>query len=127
MPLSTYAANKTLDFWFRNIDMAPPATVYIAAYKSNPGDEDAGVEVAGGSYARQAMAFGTAASKGDSNNGLVNFPQATADWGLVTHVGIKDAASAGNLIAYGPLTNARLIKSGDQLIFPVSSVLHAVT
>jgi len=48
-----------------------------------------------------------------SNNGAITFPSPTASWGTVTHFGIFDAASSGNLLFHGALTASKTINSGD--------------
>jgi hypothetical protein len=52
-----------------------------------------------------------------SNSANVTFPQATANWGNVTHIGIRDALTGGNLLYYAPLTTARNILTGDTIAF----------
>ena len=44
------------------------ATIYLALYTSNPTSADVGTEVTGGSYARQAITFGSSASGVASNS-----------------------------------------------------------
>ncbi len=43
--------------------------------------------------------------------------QATADWGTITHFGIFDASSGGNLLFHGALTESRTVNSGGQAKF----------
>lgn len=97
--LSTYAANSILNHYFRNQAFTPVATVYLSLHTADPGLTGAS-EVAGGSYARQAITFGVAASKSITSSNTVDFtgmPAAT-----VTHLGIWDASTAGNFYAGGP-------------------------
>lgn len=82
---SNYLENKVLD------DML--VTAYAALYLSDPTDEDKGQEVKGGAYARTAITFGAASNGQKSNSADVTFPTATADWGTVTHMAIKDASA----------------------------------
>ena len=55
-----------------------------------------------------------------SNTAALTFPAATTDWGTVTHAGVYDAASGGNLVAYEQLTktdfttaNPKTVNTGD--------------
>ena len=48
-----------------------------------------------------------------SNNGTITFPAPTANWGVVTHVGVYDATTAGNLLFFGALTTNKTVNSGD--------------
>jgi hypothetical protein len=48
-----------------------------------------------------------------SNSAAIEFPTATASYGTVTHIGVFDASSGGNLIAYAALTTSKAIDTGD--------------
>jgi hypothetical protein len=49
----------------------------------------------------------------------VTFPQATDNWGTISHIGLLDAITAGNLLMHTPLTTSKAIETGD--IFKVPS------
>lgn len=111
--ISKYLKNALLNATLRGIAYAAPPTVYVALYTSDPTEDDTGVEVTGGSYARQPITF-TAPTVGATNaSANAQFPQATANWGNITHVGIRDAASGGNLLYFSTASTARNILSGD--------------
>lgn len=112
--MSNYLENALCDHIFRNISYTSPTTVYIALYKSDPTDADTGIEVEGGSYARQPVTFNAPSDGTVTNSVDISFPVATADWGTITHVGLRDASVAGNLLFYGPLTVSKTISAGDQ-------------
>ena len=57
-----------------------------------------------------------------SNNGAITFPTPTAGWGTVTHFGIYDAASGGNLLFFGALTIAKTVNQADTVTFPAASL-----
>jgi hypothetical protein len=99
-----------------------PATVYVALYTAAPTDAGGGTEVttSGSAYARAAVtnnatnwpaAAGTPRSK--SNGTAITYAAPTANWGTVTHFGILDAASAGNLLYWAALTASKVINNGD--------------
>lgn len=112
---SDFLENELLDHVFRNSAYTQPTTVYAAAYTAAPTDAGGGTEVTGGSYARTAITFGTAASGGTiSNTAAVTFPQATASWGTIVAIGIFDASTAGNLLAWDDFTGVA-IGTGDTL------------
>ncbi|UMR33669.1 hypothetical protein MJ749_13265 [Paenibacillus polymyxa] len=98
-----------------------PQTVYIALYTSNPTDVDTGQEVSGGGYERRVVTFGAPVIADrratTSSTTDVYFPIATADWGLVTHIGIRTAATGGNLLYHGAVTNPRTVQTNDSLRF----------
>ena len=115
--MSNYLENKFLDHVFRNTAYTPAATVYLALFTA-VADGEAGTvtEVAGNGYARQAVAFDAAASGATANAALESFTASGGNWGTITHVGLYDASSAGNLLAYCALTTPRTINDGETFI-----------
>lgn len=123
--MSNYLENALVNGTLRGTTYTAPTTVYVALYTTDPTDADTGSEVSGGSYARQAVTFGAPSNGVATNSGAVTFPTATGSWGTLTHVGIRDASSAGNLLYYAPLTVSKTISSGD--IFTIGSGNLSVT
>ena len=80
-------------------------------------DSGGGTEVSGGAYARQSVTF-TVSGDTASNNAAIEFPTATANYGTVTHVGVFDASSSGNLLAWAALTSSKTIETGDVFRVP---------
>ncbi len=112
--ISNYLEAKWLDHTFGNTAYSAPATVYVGLFTVLPVDAGTGgTEVSGGSYARVAVTNNTTnwpnASAGNpttkSNGAIFTFPTATADWGTVVGLGIFDASTSGNLLAFGPLAS----------------------
>lgn len=126
LAVSNYLADALLNQVFRNVAWTRPSAVYIALYTSNPTAADTGTEVSGGGYARRQVTFGAPATDNGlrtiKNTAEIAFPTATADWGTVTHVGIRDSASGGNLLFYGPVDNPRSLLINDLLKFPAAAV-----
>lgn len=120
--MSDYLENALINHVLRATALTSPVAVYVALYTSNPTDTDTGTEVTGGAYARQTVTFGVPSNGVATNSAQVTFPVATASWGLVTHIGIRDAATLGNLIVYGPLSTNKQIDIGDQFIIKTSSL-----
>lgn len=113
MALSNYLEEKILNENFRT------GTIYAALYTNDPTDLDVGTEVSGGAYARQAVTFSEPTQDAEgkaviSNSNEVVFPTATSDWGTITHVGFRSAATGGNLLFYGPLVNPKKIDAKDR-------------
>jgi len=93
----------------------------------------AAVEPTGGSYARASLACSltnfagtqgagtTAVSSGTtrttSNNVVVTWPTPSASWGSQWGVAVYDAASAGNMLMWGPLTAIQQMVTGDTITF----------
>jgi|TARA_R100001509_G_scaffold37146_1_gene20002 hypothetical protein len=118
-----YLEDALLKHVFTNTAYTSPTTVYAALFTVAPSDTGGGTEVSGGAYARQSMAFsvsgtGTLAT----NSAAVEYPTATADYGTVVAVGIFDAASSGNLLAYANLTVSKTVSSGDVFRFNAGDV-----
>lgn len=118
---SDYLENKVLDHVFGGSAYTAPATLYLALYTVAPTDAGGGTEVSGGSYARQTCAF-TVSGNLASNTTAVEWPVATGTWGTVVAVGVFDAATSGNLLAYGNLTSSKSIASGDVFRIPAGDL-----
>ena len=117
MSFSDYLETKVLDHVFGGTAYTAPTTLYVALFTAAPSDSGGGTEVSGGAYARQTIAFTTSGDT-TSNNAAVEFPTATANYGTVTHVGIYDASTAGNLMAWAALTSSKTIETGDVFRIP---------
>ena len=116
---TNYLEDKLLDHVLRNVTYTSPTTCFLGLFTAAPTDTTSGTEVSGNSYARQPLTV-TAASDGVvTSSGDVTFPQATGNWGTISHVGILDALTSGNLLMYTPLNTAKTIETGD--ILKVSS------
>ena len=112
---SNYLENKVLDHVLRNTSYTSPTTVYVGLFTSDPTDAGSGTEVSGGSYARQSLSVTTASGGIVTSSADVTFPQATASWGTISHIGVLDALTSGNLLMHTPLTTAKTIDNGDIL------------
>lgn len=124
--------NKLLDHAFKTASYTPATNLYIALSKSTLTDTVTGTiagEVSGGAYARKKCNTWDAASGGAiENSQVVTFAQATADWGTVKYFAIVDALTAGTgtVLAYGDLTAAKLVESGDTLKFATGNFFQGV-
>lgn len=100
-----------------------PTAWYLALFTSNPDEDGSGTEVSGvgTAYERQTAAF-TVSGNTASNSAAIEFPTATASYGTVSHVGVYDAETSGNLIAYAALTTSKVIDTGDVLRVPASDL-----
>jgi hypothetical protein len=118
---SDYLENKVLDHFLGTASTTAPTNVYVALFTADPTDADSGTEVttSGTAYARQTATFSAASSGSTSNSADIEFSQATANYGTVTHFGIYDASTAGNLLFHGALTSSKTIETGD--VFKIAS------
>lgn len=120
--MSNYLETALVNAVLRNTSYTSPTTVYVGLFTSDPTDAGSGTEVSGGSYTRKAMAFASPTNGATSNSSAVEFDQATASWGTVTHFGLFDASSSGNLLLHGALTTSKTIDSGDVFKFATSAL-----
>lgn len=122
---SDYLENKFLDHVFRNVAYTSPATVYVGLYTAAPTDAGGGTEVSGNAYARKAVTCAAAASGGTiSNTSQVTFDTPTpSGWGTVTHAGLFDASSGGNLLYWAPLAVAKTVGAGDPPFFAIGALV----
>jgi len=123
LSFSNFLETKVLDHVFGGTAYTAPATLYLGLHTSNPAEDDSGTEVStsGTAYARQTVAFTTSGDT-TSNTAAVEYPTATASYGTVSHVGVYDASTAGNLLAYGALTTSKAIATGDVLRIPAGDL-----
>lgn len=113
--MSNYLENALINATLRNTSYTSPSTVYVALFTSDPTDAGSGTECSGGAYARQSATFAAPSDGASSISADVEFPQATGAWGTITHFGIFDASSSGNLLYHGALTASKTIATGDVL------------
>lgn len=100
MSKSNYLETKVLRHIINAAAYTAPSTLYLALYTSDPTEADTGTEATGGSpaYARQSITFGTEADGTVANTNTISIDPPTA---TITHWGIRDASSGGNLLYYG--------------------------
>lgn len=106
------------------------AGVYVALFKADPTDAGSGAEVSDSGYVRQ-RAHATVASDGftapangsSSNTRNLIFPAIVDVQNTITHWGIYDAQSAGNLLFHAPMLNPKTLDPTDVLSFPVGSLI----
>ena len=118
---SNYLENKVVGHVFGGAAYTAPSTLYVALYTSAPSDTGGGTEVSGGAYVRKAAAF-TISADTASNTSAIEYPTATANYGTVVAVGVFDASSSGNLLAYGNLTTSKTVSTGDVFRFNAGAI-----
>lgn len=116
---SDYLEDKVLDHVFGGTAYTAPSTLYVALYTVAPTDTGGGTEVSGGGYVRKTAAFTVSGTNPTtaSNSAAVEYPTATANYGTVVAVGIFDALSGGNLLAYANLDTSKVVSTGDAFRF----------
>jgi hypothetical protein len=121
MSFSNFLETEILDHVFGGNAYTAPGTLYVGLYTSNPDEDNSGTEVSGGSYARVSGTF-TVTDNTASNDAAIEFTTATDLWGTVTHIGVLDASSGGNLLCYAALTTSKAITIGDVFRIPTGDL-----
>ena len=118
MSFTNFLETEILDHVFAGAAYTAPSTKYLALFTAiSDGEAGSVTELSGSAYVRQSVAFTTSGNT-TSNNAAVEFPTATGSWGTVTHVGVYDASSSGNLMAYATLSSSKTIDTGDVFRVP---------
>lgn len=122
--LSDYSEKLLLDWMMTTGAATRPTAWYVALYTAAPSDSGGGTEVSGGGYSRQSVTFAAASTPGGttSNSGAVSFTASGGNYGTVTHIGIMDASSGGNLLWHGALTASKTVNDGDTLEFSAGNI-----
>ena len=89
--LSTTDADTML-----NASVVAATTYYLALFTTDPGTTGASGEVTGGSYARQAITFGTAAAGSVASTDSQLFSALPVEAGGIGYFAIFTAVTAGN-------------------------------
>ena len=123
MSFSNTFETHVLNYVFTTTSVTRPTAWYIALFTSNPAEDASGTEVStsGTAYARQTVAFSVSGNLA-TNSAAVEFPTATASFGTVTHIGVYDASTSGNLIAYSALSASKAISTGDVFRIPTGDL-----
>lgn len=102
----------------RGVSITAPSTVYLALFLNSPTESgQAGTEIVYTGYSRQAITFSSPASMnggiGIQNSADITFPTAPSAAGTVTHVGVMDSLSGGNMLVYGELTDPLVVAANE--------------
>lgn len=128
MSFADFLENELLDHVFGNAAYTAPATLYVALSTTTPTDDGGNfTEPSGNGYDRvdvtnNATNFPAASGGAKANGTAITFAQASGSWGTVTHFGIYDANTAGNLLGWGALTVSKAISSGDTASFAIGDL-----
>ena len=123
--LSNHLENKFLEITLKGGTAYNVATPYLALFSTDPTDAGSGTECSWTNYARQAMTFGTVSNGSVSSSGTITFPAVVGANVTITHIGIYDASSSGNLLYHTPLDLAKTLSVDD--VMSVASAGISVT
>lgn len=117
---SDYLEQVILNHFFRGQAYTPPTTIYVSLHSASPGDTGAN-EISGGGYSRQPVSFAAPSGGSTSNSSQVQWT-AGGNWGSITHWALWDAATAGNMLAWGAFSTARTVSANDVLTIPAGAL-----
>lgn len=106
MSFTNYLEDAVLNHVFAGVEYDMP-TLYVGLFTKGPSDTGGGTEVGGFGYARQAVTMSVSGSAPTeaSNTTDIEFPAPTGSLGKITHAGVFDALTGGNLLAWATLTD----------------------
>ena len=113
---------KTFLNCFTGVGATAPQSLYLRLFSSNPTDTGlAGTEISYTGYQPQLITFSAPETYSSglaiSNSSLIEFPQAGEEAGNITHIGIFDSSTGGNMLIYGELNEIITIRQGEAPIF----------
>lgn len=129
MSISDYYENAILDHMVRGQAFTPPTVVYLSLHTADPGDTGSPsnevTNTGGSTYARVGIGTGQSFTFAAAASGQMTLSSGTPEFGgangmpaaTVTHLGIYDASTSGNLLWSGALATARTVAAGDYLRF----------
>jgi hypothetical protein len=122
MSFSNTFETHVLQYVFTTGSVTRPTAWYVGLFTADPTDTGSGAtEITGNNYSRVSATF-TVSGNAATTSAAVEFSAATGSWGTISHIGIFDASSGGNLIAHSALTASKAIASGDVFRIPTGDI-----
>lgn len=129
MAKSDFLEEALLDWLGGTPFPTPPTALYLALSLTDPLDDGSGINeplVASG-YARQLITLSAiiqvAGRARRSNTNILQFPQATDDWGIIPYGAIFDDVIAGRFLYGESLNQAVTVLSGGNISFPIGTMI----
>lgn len=108
--------------------LVPSTTYYLALFTTDPGTTGASGEVTGGSYARQAITFGSASAGSTASTNAQSFTGMPAESGGIPYFGIFSAASGGTYELGGTTTGlSSAISAGSTIDFAIGATTFSLS
>lgn len=122
--LSDHAEKLVLDWLMTTGSATRPTAWYVGLFTASPNDAGGGTEVSGSGYSRKSASFNAASTPGGttSNSAVISWTAAGGDYGTVTHIGIFDASTGGNLLWHGGLSTSKTVNDGDTIQFSAGNL-----
>lgn len=138
---SDYLEVQLVNHIFRTPAYSAPSTIYIGLFTADPTDAGSGAEVnpagtwtdyeridaanpTGSGAAKETGWDAPGATDGTTQNAkVITFPANNGAASVtVTHIGIYDAATSGNLLFHAPLASSKTLLQGDVLSFGIGAI-----
>lgn len=117
---SAYLRDNLIEHALGVASFTMPTNVYLALFTTDPTIDDDGVEVSGGSYARQQLSLDTASNGRCASNTSETFSSLPAC--VITHWGIYDASSGGNLLYFGKFDIPIIRNAAENLVIASGNI-----
>lgn len=111
----------------RSLGVEPSSNRWIALVSTASSDATAGTELSGNGYARQAITFGTMASRACANTNAPSFTASGGNWSAAVGIEIYDASTSGNRKYWMPMTTPKTVEAGDTLQFAIGEIVATLT
>lgn len=111
--LTTYAKRKLLDHVLGSLSFSAPSAVYVGIGTALSGETL--TEWSDSGYSRQETGFDAAASGAAPNTDSETFNASVDLSSTLTHYGVWDDATVGNLLFVGSLNTTRYVETGDSV------------
>lgn len=137
MPFTTFLDSSLLRTVFGAVAYSPPGTVYLGLSATQPDASGGNItEPSGNGYARVGVTnnstnFPIPTAGSTENANAITFPTSTGAWvnsEPLEYFFISDAATGGNVLAYGTITNPQVVNSSGAVIsFPAGTLTLTLT
>jgi hypothetical protein len=104
-----------------NSDLPNGIVPHLSLLSTDPTDADAGTETTWVGYNRMVLTFDAPVDGYTQNTSAVTFPPSDGTYN-VTHIGVYDSLTGGNLLYHTPLNNTKTLYSTDTITFNAGSV-----
>ena len=126
--ITTYQANRILNFNFGGTSYTVPTKLYIGLSTTNIRQDGSNLtEPKDRAYHRMEIPNDRLYFSVSNNAELnvlkeITFPEAEQDWGVVKDIFIADALTGGNILYFDTLEQQREIKVNYEITFPVGTI-----
>jgi len=121
MSFSDYLERLVLDWAFTTETATRPTAWFVGLFTTASSDSAPGTEPSADEYARIAVTLDRTDST-LTNSARVEFARAAGSWGTITHFGVFDAVTSGNMLGHAALDTPRPIGLDDIFLFEVGDL-----